>query len=112
MKPTAHRGAHASLEWTLPDLLPGICRLFLSVPMLAPLSALPEQAVRWQAIHLPGTDLAVYTVRIALRTHGGPAAELEAIFLEEPRLDQMLALDSYAQGLAKRGLPALVAGQF
>jgi hypothetical protein len=112
MKTTAPWGSPTALEWTLPDVLPGICRMFLRVPTTAQAGSLPAQAIFWRAIHLPGTDLALYTVRIALRTMGGPAAELEAIFLEEPRLDQMLALDAYAQGLAKHGLPALVAGRF
>jgi hypothetical protein len=112
MRPAVNKAQTAALEWTLPDVLPGICRLFLRVPMVLPTHTLPQPTTHWCTIALPETDLCLYRVRIALRTLNGINTQLQAVFLEEPRLDQMKALDAYAAGLAKHGLPALVAGQF
>jgi hypothetical protein len=101
-----------ALEWVLPDVLSGVYRLFLKVPTVVPHIALPEPATTWRHVSIDDTGLSVYTVQMALRTSLAVNVRLEAVFLDEPTLDQMHALEDFASSIRKRGLPALVSGQF
>jgi hypothetical protein len=99
------------LEWILPDVLPGVCRILLRVPTFTHLG-LPQPATTWHHVKIDDTGLSVFTVKMALRTPMAVSIHLEAIFLEEPTLDQMDALEDFAKRMSSKGLPALVAGQF
>jgi|GEM_PF-4853089 len=98
------------MECALPDVLPGICRLFLHIPsQAASLLGSAPRTTPWEPIVLGDTGVALYRVKLALLTEGYLQAYIEAVFLEEPRLDQLYVLGQYAASLGKQGLPALLA---
>ncbi|MEJ1928962.1 hypothetical protein WDZ92_01630 [Nostoc sp. NIES-2111] len=100
-----------TLEWVLPDVLPGICRLFLHVEML-PERPAGLQPTRWQLIPLEDSYLEVLSITIGLRAPLSGRTWLEALFIDEPTLDQLDALHELALRLEERGLPAIVSGRF
>lgn len=100
-----------TLEWVLPDVLPGVCRLFLHVELL-PEPPLNLQPTRWRYIPLEGDFLEVLSITMGLRAPLSGRTWLEALFVEEPTLDQLDALHELALRLEDTGLPAIVSGRF
>jgi hypothetical protein len=110
--PSFYSRETAALQWTLPDVLPGVCRLFLRMPVGSSHMAPPMPATRLVQVSLDDSGLSVYAVQLALRTHLAIPLVLEAVFLDEPTLDHMEGLHEFARRLCQHGLPALIAGQF
>lgn len=93
-------------EWPLPDVMPSVCRLFLSLP--AQDNALPAAAFEWQEVWLDETGLTLYCTRQTLAN----GSVLEAVFVSEPTLDQLDALQDFADRLEQRGMPTLIEGWY
>ena len=109
---SASQPFHSRHEWVLPDVLPGICRLFLHLHVTGTVEKSGRTATHWRTIDLGAAGLKMYRIYIDLDTPLAGAARLEAIFPDEPTLDQMEALVDLASRIEQGGVPALVGGRF
>ncbi len=100
------RKPQTKAEWPLPDVMPGVCRLFLSLP--GPDEALTTAAFEWQEVLLDETALSLFCTRQLLAN----GTLLEGVFVNEPTLDQLDALQDFACRLEQRGMPTLIEGWY